>query len=98
MLGNSASQRGEYSVNVSYEYYLREANIENISMFGAIRGNLKLFDWDVWVAQCLEHLPWAQGVILESWDRVPHWAPCEEPASSSACVSTSSLSVSLMNK
>ena len=39
----------------------------------------------------------AQGVILGSWDRVPHWAPCMEPASPSACVSAS-LSVSLMNK
>ena len=35
----------------------------------------------------VEHLPLAQGVILESQDRVPHWAPCMEPASSSACVS-----------
>ena len=33
--------------------------------------------------------PLAQGVILESWDRVPHWAPRMEPASPSACVSTS---------
>ena len=27
--------------------------------------------------------PLAQGVILESWDRVPHWASCMEPASPS---------------
>ena len=33
--------------------------------------------------------PLAQGVILESWDRVPHGAPCMEPASPSACVSAS---------
>ena len=33
----------------------------------------------------VEHLPLAQGVILESWDRVPHQAPCMEPASLSAC-------------
>ena len=40
-------------------------------------------------------LPLAQGVILETWDRVPHWAPCVEPASPSVCVSASlSLSVS----
>ena len=26
-------------------------------------------------------LPLAQGVILETWDRVPRWAPCVEPAS-----------------
>ena len=23
----------------------------------------------------VEHLPSAQGVIPESWNRVPHWAP-----------------------
>ena len=39
----------------------------------------------------------AQGMILESWDRVPHWAPCMEPASPPACVSAP-LSVSFMNK
>ncbi|CAK7322364.1 hypothetical protein VULLAG_LOCUS23981 [Vulpes lagopus] len=37
--------------------------------------------------------PSAQGVILETWDRVASGAPCREPASPSACVS-----VSLMNK
>ena len=43
--------------------------------------------------------PPAQGVILETLDRVPHGAPCMEPASPSACVSASfSLTVSLMNK
>ena len=41
--------------------------------------------------------PSAQGVILETQDQVPRWAPCMEPASPSACVSAS-LSVSLMNK
>ena len=35
----------------------------------------------------VERLPSAQGVILESQDRVPHRAPCMEPASPSACVS-----------
>ena len=34
-------------------------------------------------------LPSAQGVILESQDRVLHKAPCMEPASPSACVSAS---------
>ena len=34
-------------------------------------------------------LPSAQGEILESRDRVPHRAPCMEPASPSACVSAS---------
>ena len=37
--------------------------------------------------------PLAQGVILETQDGVPRWAPCMEPASPSACVSAS-LSVS----
>ena len=45
----------------------------------------------------VEHLPLAQGVILESRDQVLHWAPCLEPASPSAYISAS-LSVSLMNK
>ena len=45
----------------------------------------------------VEHLPSAQGVILES--QVPHQAPGMEPASLSAYVSAClSLSVSLMNK
>ena len=47
----------------------------------------------------VEYLPFAQVVILESWDRVPHQAPCVEPASLSAYVSASpSLCLSLMNK
>ena len=33
--------------------------------------------------------PSAQGVILESQDRVPHRDPCTEPASPSACISAS---------
>lgn len=44
-------------------------------------------------------LPLAQGVILESRDRVPRRAPGMEPASPSACVSASlSLSVSIMSE
>ena len=34
-------------------------------------------------------LPSAQGLILETPGRVPHQAPCMEPASPSACVSAS---------
>ena len=45
----------------------------------------------------VEHLPLAQGLILESRDLVPHQAPRMEPASPSAYV-FASLSVSLMNK
>ena len=37
----------------------------------------------------VERLPLAQVVILGSWDRVPHRAPCGEPASLSAYVSAS---------
>ena len=37
----------------------------------------------------VEHLPLAQGVVLETQDRVLHQAPCMEPASPSACVSAS---------
>ena len=33
--------------------------------------------------------PLAQGVILETWDRVPRRAPHREPASLSACISAS---------
>ena len=45
----------------------------------------------------VEHLHLVQAIILRSWDRVPHWASCREPASPSAYVSAS-LSLSLMNK
>ena len=45
----------------------------------------------------VERLPFAQGMVPEFWDQVPHWAPLEEPTSSSAYVSAY-LSVSLMNK
>ena len=43
----------------------------------------------------VEHLPLAQGMILESWDWVPHRASCMEPVSPSLCFC---LSLSLMNK
>ena len=47
----------------------------------------------------VEHVPLAQVVILESWDRVSHGASHKEPASLSAYVSAYlSLCVSLMNK
>ena len=45
----------------------------------------------------VERLPLAQVVILGSWDLVPHWVLRREPASSSACISTS-LYVYFMNK
>ena len=37
----------------------------------------------------VEHLPLAQGLILEIRDRVHHGAPVKEPDSPSACVSAS---------
>ena len=45
----------------------------------------------------VECLAMAQGMILGFRDRVPHPAPCMEPASRSAYASAS-LCVSLMNK
>ena len=51
----------------------------------------------IWAAPVVHGLvlPAAQGVILETRDRVPRQAPHMEPASPSACVSAS---LSLMNK
>ena len=37
----------------------------------------------------VQRLPLAQGVILETGDQVPRWAPGMVPASPSACVSAS---------
>ena len=56
----------------------------------------KHFKEQIWAALWHSGLapPAAQGVILETWDRVPHRAPCMEPASPSAC-DRSSCSVSL---
>ena len=34
----------------------------------------------------VERLPWAQGMISESWDQVLHQAPCMEPACFSLCL------------
>ena len=46
----------------------------------------------------VEHLSWAQIVILGSWDRVPHQASWREPASPSPCVVSLPLSLSWINK
>ena len=32
--------------------------------------------WHTWVVQLAKCLPLAQVMILESWDLVPHQAPC----------------------
>ena len=55
---------------------------------------LKKSYWGHLGGSAVECLPLAQGMIPESQDRVPHWAPCMEPASPSAYVSAS-LSLSL---
>ena len=58
------------------------------------QGNKNKSQGDPWMAQRFGRLPSAQGMVLESWDRVPHQAPRMEPASPS-CVSASlSLSIS----
>ena len=56
---------------------------------------IKVIDQGHLSGSVVEHLPPAQGEILESWDGVPHLAPCTEPASPFACVSAP-LSVSLV--
>ena len=51
--------------------------------------------WIIGQPRCLSGLApaFCQGLILETWDRVPHWASCMEPVSPSPYVSAS-----LMNK
>ena len=46
----------------------------------------------------VECLALAQGVIPDSQDQVPHWAPCMEPASPPTACVPASLSMSLMNE
>ena len=45
---------------------------------------LKKQAWGSLGGSAVERVPLAQGVILESRHRVPHWAPRVEPASPSA--------------
>ena len=45
--------------------------------------------WGSLGGSAVSRLPLAQGMIPESQDGVPHWAPCMEPASPSAYVSAS---------
>ena len=53
------------------------------------KGNLKWVKWDAWVAQRLSTCLQPRADPLESWDQVPHRAPCMEPAIPSAYVSAS---------
>ena len=57
------------------EAYVREGWSELEDIWGHLGGS------------AVEPLPSAQGVILETQDRVPHRVPCREPASPSACAS-----------
>ena len=71
----------------SYKYYS-----ETPAQCGIFNKNLKLLGNHLKTGIVLGHLSGsvveclalAQGMIPGSWDQVPHWAPCEEPASPSA--------------
>ena len=62
-----------------------------LTIFFQISGNkLKTILKGCLDGSTVERLPSAQVVIPKPWDRVPHGAPCMEPASPpSACVSAS---------
>ena len=49
--------------------------------------HLKICKLGILGGSVVEHLPSAQGVILDPQDHVPHQAPCMDPASPPACVS-----------
>ena len=74
---------------MKYEIYNREHKEGWKSIEKANKGHLS--------GSVVEHMPLGQGMILGSWDPVPHRAPHGEPASPSANVSDS-LFVSLINK
>ena len=69
----------------------------NVQISAQSNSNKRTWEWGRPGGSAVERLPSAQGVILQSWDRVPFRAPCMEPASPSACVCLS-LSVPLVNK
>ena len=54
-----------------------------------------LLSWDPWVAQRFSTGFHAQGLILETQDRVPRRAPCMEPASPLPVSASLSLSLSV---
>ena len=59
---------------------------------------LKIQDQGQLGGSVVERLPWAQGVIPGSWDRVLHQASCGGACFSLFLCLCISLSVSLMNK
>ena len=65
-----------------------ETDLENVDSEGFALEERKN-PWGSLGGSAVEHLPSAQSKILESWDQVPHPAPCMEPAFPSACVSAS---------
>ena len=63
---------------------------ENILTFTEVKSvTLKYVDKGCLGGSAIEHLLLAQGLIPDSGEGVPHWAPCVEPTSPSACVSAS---------
>ena len=52
---------------------LKIASVGGVIIFSLAK---KLSFWGAWVAQWVKRLPWAQVMILESRNRVLHWAPC----------------------
>ena len=54
-----------------------------------------------WLSQSVKHLPWAQVMILGSWDRVPHQAIrllAQQGVCSSLCLLLHLLVLFLSNK
>ena len=62
--------------------------------FGVLNSLQDSPSWGSLSGSAVEHLPLAEGVILESQDQVPHQAPCMEPASPLSVSLPLSISVS----
>ena len=73
--------RDEEGHYIILKEFIQQENIKIINIYALNVGAIKkgsLGGAAVW------RLPLAQGMILETRDRVPHRAPCMEPASPSA--------------
>ena len=58
---------------------LKQEEIENLNrpiISKEIESVIKNLPRNAWVPQSVKHLPAAQVMIPESWDQVPHPAPC----------------------